>query len=232
MATDMATMEELFEAANIPWVELTPEQEFGAFASQQFRPGPSRPRSAFWEMQEPLLQQYYLEQPLMTSPGQEYGSFSDYMGNVGAPGYAAPGAWSLGERARGAAAMAGLTPGQFFQYVDPQADYAGPAITEGVEARIGALTPAQQLMYRQTYGTGEQAAANQLALAELLARQRTGGGMYGGQYGRAITSAMGELSGQVMSRNPEANFLDWYLQRTPSKKFPGPLAGPGGLTQQ
>jgi hypothetical protein len=222
----MATMEELFGAAGIPWVELTPEQEFGAFATQQFRPGPSRPRSAFMQMEEPLLQQYYLQQPFMTAPGQEYGSFSDYMGNVGAQGYAAPSAWSLGERARGAAAMAGLTPGQFFQYVDPQADYEGPAITPGVQARIGDLTPAQQLMYRQTYGTGTEASANQLALASLLARQRTGGGMYGGQYGRAISSAMGELSGQFLARNPEANFLDWYLQRTPA-----PLGGVSGITQ-
>jgi hypothetical protein len=221
----MATMEELFESAGLPWVELSPEEQFASYATQQFRPADRRTRRAFWGLQDPLMQQYYLNQPLMTTPGQEYGSFADYMTQVGESGYQAPSPATFGVQARQAATMAGLTPGQFFQYVDPQTDYTGPAISPGAQAQIEALSPAQQLMYRQTYGTGAQAAQNQLALASLLARQRTGGGMYGGQYGSAIESAMGELSGQLLARDPEANFLDWYLKRTP-------VTGAGGLTQQ
>lgn len=215
----MPTIEELFASAGIPWVELTPSQQFGAYATQQFRPR-SPAREAFWEMQEPMMQQYYLAQPGLP----DYGSFSDYMTQVGGTGYQPPTASELGVRAQQAAAMAGLTSGQFFQYVDPQTDYTGPPISPVTTAQIGALTPAQQLMYRQTYGTGTQAAQNQLALANLLARQRPSGGMYGGQYGRAIESAMGELSGQLLARDPSANFLDWYLQRTP-------ISGAGGITQ-
>ena len=226
---DRIQMEELFSAAGLPWVELTPEQQFAAYATQQFRPADRRTRSAFWGLEDPLMQQYYLQQPLMTAPGQEYGSFADYMGDVGTTGYAAPTAAVLSERARRASAMAGLTPGQFFQYMSPKEDYEGPAISATALSQIGELTPAQQLMYRHTYGTGTSAAQNQLALATLLARQRTGlgagasDGIYGGQYGRAIESAMGELSGQLLACDPEANFLDWYLQRTTG-------VGPGGLT--
>ena len=132
------------------------------------------------------------------------------------------GGGGLRTRAEQAATMAGLTPGQFFQYVDPMAEadydttaaYQAAQITPDVLGRVEALTMPQQLMYRQTYGTGEYAEANQLALAQLLARQQTDGGMYGGQYGTAISRALGELSGQLMARDPEANFLDWYLQRT------------------
>jgi hypothetical protein len=216
----VTNLEDLFESAGIPWVELTPEQQYGAYATQQFRPR-SPTREAFWGMREPMLQQYYLAQPEMTG----YGSFSDYMTTLGETGYTRPSALELGVQARQAAEMGGLTSGQFFQYLDPQTDYTGPAISPVTRGRIEGLTPAQQLMYRRTYGTGTDATQNQLELANLLALQRPGGGMYGGQYGRAIESAMGELSGQLMARDPSANFLDWYLSRTP-------IAGPGGLTPE
>lgn len=227
----MATMEELFSSAGIPWVELDPRDQFGAYTTQQFRPGPSPAREAFWGMRSPLMQQYYLEQPRMISPGQEYGSFSDYMNQMGVEGYAQPTADELGIRARRAAAMAGLTPGQFAQYVSPlpSDEYQGLPISADVRGLIEKLSPAQQLMYRQTYGTGQEAQQNQLELANLLALQRTQGGMYGGQYGAAVTSALNELSQQFQARDPNANFLDWYLERT--KGFPSGI-GASGLTQQ
>ena len=217
----MATMEELFSSAGIPWVELTPRQQFQAYATQQFRPGPSPAREAFWGMQSPLMQQYYLAQPSLT----DYGSFSDYMTQLGGTGYQRPTASQLGNQAQRAAAIAGLTPGQFAEYVDPRAGYAGPAISAYDRSLIEDLTPAEQLMYRQTYGTGQEAAQNQLDLANLLALQRTQGGMYGGQYGAAVTSALGELNQQFRARDPNANFLDWYLERTGG-------TGAGGFTQQ
>lgn len=219
----MATMEELFSSAGIPWVELTPRQQFGAYATQQFRPGPSPAREAFWGMQSPLMQQYYLAQPSLT----DYGSFSDYMTQLGGTGYQRPTASQLGNQAQRAAAMAGLTPGQFAQYVSPlpSDEYQGLPISADVRSLIEDLTPAEQLMYRQTYGTGQEAQQNQLALANLLALQRTQGGMYGGQYGAAVTSALGELNQQFQARDPNANFLDWYLERTGG-------TGAGGFTQQ
>jgi len=133
--------------------------------------------------------------------------------------------------------MAGLTSGQFFEYVSPQErigdeaatgymspedweayqagdEYGALQITPAERAQIDALTEAQRYMYRQTYGTGPAAVENQLALAGLLARQRTGGGIYGGQYGSAVQRAMGELQGQYQARSPGGNFLDWYLART------------------
>jgi hypothetical protein len=41
--------------------------------------------------------------------------------------------------------------------------------------------------------------------------------------GQAVTGALDELYGQLMARDPGANFLDWYLQRT------GGTPGAGGF---
>jgi hypothetical protein len=243
-------MQTLFEQAGIPWGMLTPEQEFGAFASRQFRPGPSRLRSALYDVQQPLFQQYYLQQPMMP----EYGGFGAFMGG-GDPGasvyggFAGRGQQNIRALAEQAALIGRMPGAQFFEYMDPAAEwlpemeryyqaedeYEGPAITEEMATfnpltgqyeggTLGGMTRAQQLMYRQAYGTGEQAAANQAQLANLLALQRTGGGMYGGAMGGAITSALGELRGQLLARDPGANFLDWYLGRTA-----GAQGVPGGF---
>jgi len=236
MATDEELMAELFTAAGLPQIELTPEEQFRAYTTQAFRPA-SPAREAFWGMRSPLMQQYYLRQPTMTTPGQEYGSFSDYMRQLGTGAYSPPTATDWATQARDAALMAGLTSGQFFEYVSPQErigdeaatgymspedweayqagdEYGALQITPAERAQIDALTEAQRYMYRQTYGTGPAAVENQLALAGLLARQRTGGGIYGGQYGSAVQRAMGELQGQYQARSPGGNFLDWYLART------------------
>ena len=229
-----------FEREGIPWGELTPEQEFAAYATTAFRPGPSRLRSAAYNVRDPMLQAYYLAQPMMMGDATTgpYGGFRDWMqsavsdpGYTGAFGQAAQGA--MRTRAQQAAVAAGMPGAQFFQYLDPQADYTGPEITEAQRLSLEAMSPEQLLMYRQRYGTGEQAAANQAALANMLALQRTavpgqagpGRGFYGGEMGRAITSAMGELRGQLLARDPERNFLDWYLQRT------GGGGGPAGFIE-
>ena len=47
--------------------------------------------------------------------------------------------------------------------------------------------------------------------------------MYGGALGEAITGSLGELYTQLMARDPGANFLDWYMQRT------GGMPGVGGF---
>ena len=212
-------MQDLFDQAGIPWGALTPEQQFGAYATTKFRPGPSRLRSAFYDVQQPLLQQYQLQQPMMADYGA--GGFADFMGG----GLA--GQENVRALAEQAALMARMPGAQFYQWVDPQPDYTGPEITPGMYTALSGITPAQQLMYRDVYGTGEQAATNQAQLANLMALQRGGGGLYGGPMGQAITGALGELRGQLLARNPEANFLDWYLSRTEGGQGPGGfLPGP------
>jgi hypothetical protein len=244
------TMQRLFEESGLPWPELTPREQFAAYTTTAFRPA-SPLREAFWNLRSPLMQQYYLQQPAMTdvAKGDPYGSFSDYMRSVGTGTYAVPTASQWRTKAQDALAMARLTPGQFFEYYSPETrieeeeatGYMSPeewatyqATDEGYLAtqidaqtreQIAKLTPAQRLMYRQTYGTGGEAEENQLALASWLARQRTRGlgGMYGGQYGSAVQRAIGELQGQYQARNPGGNFLEWYLAKT------GKEGGTGGL---
>ena len=213
--SEAQTLQDMFIAAGIPWGQRTPAQEFTDFATQYIRPGPSGLRSAFYGMQNPLMQQYYLQQPLMP----DYGGFGDFMSG----GYA--GQQDVRGMAEQAAAMARMPQAQFSQYFNPQTDYAGPALTPEMRTTLGTMTPEQQIMYRDIYGTGENAATNQLQLANLMALQRQGGGgFYGGGLGRAITSSLGELAQQQQARDPGGNFLDWYLKRTA-----GTGATPGGF---
>ena len=76
------------------------------------------------------------------------------------------------------------------------------------------MTPEQQVLYSQMYGTGDEAAQNQAALVDLMALSRPGGGFYGGVYGQAIQSLLNNMRQQVITNQPETNFLDWYLSRT------------------
>lgn len=226
MAEDTGARE-AFEAAGIPWDVSLPEQQFRQYAGQQFRPGLNFLRNAFYEMRDPLMQQYYLGAPQMTTPFGGFGQFMAQRGGVPAKG-AAP--WSpysydegvapsLGGLAERAAAVANLTPSQWLEYVDPQEGYTGPEITDPTRALLKSLTPEQGLWYRRAYGTGEESEANRAALVNLMALQRSpvdgaAQPMYGGALGQAITGALDELYGQLMSRDPGANFLDWYLQRS------------------
>jgi hypothetical protein len=218
--SDSDAMRGYFSDLGIPYPELSPEQQFAQFASTEFRPGPSRMRSAFYDVANPLLQQYYLAQPGMA----DYGGFRSFMDqNVALR----PNWETLRGQAERAALVAGMPPAQFFEYYDPAEDpasYEGPEITPGMRAQLDAMSDAEQLMWRQMYGTGETAAANQLGLANLMALQRGGGGLYGGAMGGAISSALGELQSQLMARDPDANFLDWYLARTQ-----GQAGQPGGF---
>ena len=227
------------EAAGIPWDARMPEQQFRQYAGQQFQPGLNYLRSAFYGMQDPLMQQYYLGAPQMEQP---FGGFGQFMGQRGAATYGDAAAWnpysytapesayvndvlpegwapSLRGMAARASAAASLTPGQFLQYVDPQAGYAGPEIDDPTRGLLGSLTPEQQLWYRRVYGTSEESEANRMALANLMALQRSpvdgvAQPMYGGALGQAVTGALNEMYSQVMARDPGANFLDWYMQRT------------------
>ena len=240
--TEQTAVQAAMEAAGIPWDVTYPEQQFRQYAGQQFHPGLNRLRSAFYGMQEPLMQQYYLGAPQMDQP---FGGFGQFMSQRGAGptqdvpawnpyGYTAPAdaatGWapSLGGLAQRASAVSGLTPGQFLQYVDPQAGYAGPGIDDPTRGLLGSLTPEQQLWYRRVYGTSEKSEENRLALANMMALQRSPINgvtqpMYGGALGEAITGSLGELYTQLMARDPGTNFLDWYQKRA------GATSGIGGF---
>jgi len=232
--TTQSAVQAAMEAAGIPWDVSMPEQQFRQYAGQQFRPGLNYLRSAFYGMQEPLMQQYYLGAPQMDQP---FGGFGQFMAQRGVDEPVSPYDYtpqveeltpSLSGLAQRVSAVSGLTPGQFLEYIDPQTGYAGPEITDLTRGLIGGLTPQQQLWYRRVYGTSEESEANRAALVNMMALQRSpvngaAQPMYGGALGEAITGSLGELYTQLMARDPGANFLDWYMQRT------GGMPGVGGF---
>ena len=192
--------------------QLTPEQQFMQYGADVFRPGRSRLREAFWEARQPLLQQWYLNMPSRLAAGQGT-SFADFM--TGGPSGGRT-ELATGDRLRSlaqqAALVGGLSPTQWTDYQD--APLTGGVIDPSVRMRLGNMSPQERTLWRYAYGTGEDAATNQLNLAYALAMQRPGGGSYGGMMQRAIGSALQEIQEQQSLRDPESNFLDWYLQRT------------------
>jgi hypothetical protein len=74
--------QQALEAAGIPWKPDLPEQQFARYASQQFRPGLNFMRNAFYGMQDPLMQQYYLGAPRMEQPFGDFGQFMTQRGRV------------------------------------------------------------------------------------------------------------------------------------------------------
>ena len=111
----------------------------------------------------------------------------------------------LRNRAREAATAAAVAPGAYLAGVTP-----------------GTNEFNRRAWYSSQFGSGaENAAANQLAVANLLATRRPGGaggagtGAYTGQMANAIRRAMGNLYMQRRNLgNPQENFLNWYLDQT------------------
>ena len=216
---------ESFDLMGIPYRGfLTPREQVGQYANMMFRPGPSQMRSAFFQASNPLLAQYQLSAPLTL---QEYdggeisgfGSFADFANRFGQGDqigveYDPYSGETLRQRAQQAALMGRTPAGQFMQYLDPQDDYVGPPLDENFIRQMEGMTPEQQVLYSQMYGTGDEAAQNQAALVDLMALSRPGGGFYGGVYGQAIQSLLNNMRQQVITNQPETNFLDWYLSRT------------------
>ena len=110
-------------------------------------------------------------------------------------------------------ALSALTGEQFLDVLDPQTGYAGTPIGDPTRRSLEGLTPLQQYFYRTQYGTGEDAATNQFALASLLENQRLGT-QPGGAMAMAVSRTLDELAQNLMARDPQANFLNWYLGRT------------------
>ena len=149
---------------------------------------------------------------------------------AGAPPYSPYGVSNLQERAAQAAFMSRLTgtetsgmeaqtatnllagtPWGSYE-VDPDVD----PFSQDLWDRFSQIGGPRRALYRQTFGTGEDAAQQQANLVQLLALQRAGNGQYGAgsRMGQAITQQLGGIQNYLAATQPETNFLDWYLART------------------
>tara|TARA_R100000808_G_scaffold5593_1_gene16901 strand:- start:6176 stop:8704 length:2529 start_codon:yes stop_codon:yes gene_type:complete len=187
-----------------PMTYFTPRQQFRQIAQQAT--GPTSPlRSALWNVENPLMQQYYLS---------GYGAMPSY-GGAGSPRAFADFVSGYGQgqmidqdSLRGLASEAARIGSLGEQ------DYAdiiyNPELTREQDIRTRLL--------RSTYGTGEQAAENRLNLARFLSLQRPGGGTYGGAIGQALGRTVDELQSAYQARRPVGvdgqDFLSFYLQQT------------------
>lgn len=190
----------------------TPRDVFSQFLTYL----PPNLRSSLWDRADPYSALWQLggvpvrgEDALGVSPYAE--DFMQYLLNV-PTGYA-PGAPQGFD-----GYTAGMTRDEMVRRATQARDIAtmgGPdfkAFYEGApdEARLIAAQRA-----RRFYGTGDEAAENQLNLATALALARPGGGMYAGPTGQAIRSALNEI---YTTRRREGatpgTFLDWYLRNT------------------
>ena len=157
-------------------------------------------RVPMYDLGERLRGRYKLSAPEMGFGGAEpsFGQFfQDWRGET-APGYRSPDIAGLRARAQ-LAAEAGMTDrGQYLAGYDPQTDD---------------FTRAAWLSSQ--FGPGaENAAANQRAVANLLAVQRPTGGTYGGQMAQAIRNAVYALQERRANLgDPSGTFLDWYLNQ-------------------
>ena len=223
-----STMEELFSGLGgadlLGEMAFTPAQRFRQFAQQRTAPG-GLTRNALYAMQSPLLQQYYLGgmggTPRFGTGGQFGGSFADFMG-----GYTGAYPTGAGTNLRGLAGQIGqisqMPETGTGSFVDYLRDIQG---TDPVTAQQAAI-------WRDIYGSGEDAAQNRLGLANLIALQRPGGGIYGGVIGRALGSVLNELHQQYTMDNPLGNFLNYFLTQTGAEgsDFNMPLSQLYGMT--
>ena len=77
-----------------------------------------------------------------------------------------------------------------------------------------ATNPVMQAYYGQFGGGSDEAYQRQLAVANMLARQRAGGGAYRGRLGQAIGRTMSAMAaGRRAQGAPTTDFLSWYLDR-------------------
>ena len=200
------------------WAARDPGEDWERFKADL----PADPRYLRgWESMAPRLAgRYLLAQPYMgTAPegvgvsATPYGtSFAQFLSDVRPsvddvpwnPSYRAQGLAALQQRARQAAAA---------------------AMASEVESTQFGGSP-EMTAYYGVFGQPAGAAAyeNQMAVAQMLARQRQGGGVYRGRLGAAIGRAVASMArGRQAVGAPKTSFLDWYLGQTGA----APLQMPG-----
>ena len=172
----------------------------------------------FWQERAPMqdlgsrmLGRYYLGAPYEVTAAQPNPTFADFLTRYSTPGTdtlaqpAMQNLETLRDRAR-LAAQASTYPG-------------------GSGAYLAAAAPGEDFARRSVYASlfgsdAENQAANQMAVAQMLAMQRvdptTGAqaGTYRGRMGDAIRRALqGVQQYRATQGAPRESFLDWYLQR-------------------
>ena len=190
------------EAGIDPSEFFTPEQQFLQYAQRTTAPG-SPIRRAFYGLQNPLMQQYYLT-GRGTDPryggAPEFQSFGDFAAQYQRGGIDNQQIRGLAEEAAKIASMSG---DEYFDY-----KYA-PGNTDFQQQRIETI--------RERYKNP----ADRQNLARFLATQRQGGGVYGGLIGQTLGSSIDEMANVYASRFPTGgesrNFLNYFMQQTGKK---------------
>ena len=190
------------EAGVDPSEFFTPEQQFLQYAQRATAPG-SPMRRAFYGLQNPLMQQYYLT-GRGTDPryggAPEFQSFGDFAAQYQRGGIDNQQIRGLAEEAAKIASMSG---DEYFDY-----KYA-PGNTDFQQQRIETI--------RERYKNPE----DRQNLARFLATQRQGGGVYGGLIGQTLGSSIDEMANVYASKFPTGgesrNFLNYFMQQTGKK---------------
>ena len=183
----------------------TPEDEFRRFRSEQ--PDFFQRQVGLGDWDRRMQARYMLDAPEIANLGQNP-SYYQYLRDYTGEGYrGSMGSYQdLVGLAQGAAAAGRTAPGAYMEAGD---------LTDPDELRRRAWLSSQF--------AGEDAAANQMAVANLLALQRNRGasatpgpqGAYTGQRGQAIRQAMNTLYQQRLNEGaPKETILDWYLGAT------------------
>jgi hypothetical protein len=208
------SFDEIMKNLGYSWeTAYTPEQQFRQYATRYSQPGTMR--DALYGMMPSITQRYLLASPFFGGgpTARGLGAFLQAgRGGVGAGTYQ-----DLLSRAQTARDIGMMTGGEF-------ADY----LTTGA----GAQDPRNpQLWQRAMYGTSQDAVANQLAAAQMLATMNPQTGRtYGGLLGQSIQSGLGELqqilTGQAQERDEGFNFLNWYLNKMARPAGPAAATSP------
>ena len=191
----------------------TPQQDWSRFM-RQVQP--------FWQTRVPMADlgqrlqaRYLLGAPAMAQQGAMQPSFSQFLQDY-------PTQFTAGAAAPLYSARYDATPAQELAELRSRAALAAEAATTAPGAYLAGVTPGtadfnRRAWYAAQFGSdAENAAANQLAVANLLATRRPGGASaYTGQMGDAIRRAMTNLYQQRSDAGqPQENFLSWYLAQT------------------
>jgi hypothetical protein len=206
----------------LPAVDWTPAQEWGRITGRQ---------DPFWEARRPMEQlgerlqaRYLLGAPEMARAGQQWDvgpGFEDYVGGF------------MGAAPSGFEAVPGFEDYRARTYQDllSRATLAAEATRQPMGEYMSGFTPQTDPwrtaawyggMFNPMAAGQQSAAANQLAVATLLAQQRQGSGTpYTGAMGRSIASALAQQQRYRQDiGKPAGTFLDWYLSQ---------LNGAGGI---
>jgi len=194
------------------WEERTPEEDWTRMMVDL--PADRRYRRGFESMRGRLGGRYLLAQPYigMGRPGvgavgdpgyiapvaAEYDpdtSFARFLQNIGGqPGYRAADIAALRARARQAADLA-MKP------IGAAGEWTGDPVREAYWGTFGPESP--------------ESFQNQVAVAQMLGRQRAGGGQFRGRLGSAIDRSIRAAALARQARGaPETSFLNWYLGQT------------------